>query len=176
MIVKRTYLLKVDNNEQKNILLIPILSLHSLSYNRHVFFKRPQTQVKIQKFFLYYNRKWVFILGAEINHVLVVNHQKYDVKLQEKSILQNVHYIRVFIFLNIIIYILYIYYLFFTSFNAQNEAHVSLVQSTQNLPKFTMTQKAYFHALKCTFNPNPIWDQKWNYMDPYYRVINVTLL
>ena len=91
MIVKRTYLLKVDNNEQKNILLIPILSLHSLSYNRHVFFKRPQTQVKIQKFFLYYNRKWVFILGAEINHVLVVNHQKYDVKLQEKSILQNVH-------------------------------------------------------------------------------------
>ena len=86
MIVKRTYLLKVDNNEQKNILLIPILSLHSLSYNRYVFFKRPQTQVKIQKFFLYYNRKWVFILGAEINHVLVVNHQKYDVKLQEKSI------------------------------------------------------------------------------------------
>ena len=22
------------------------------------------------------------------------------------------------------------------------------------------------HAPKCTFNPDPIWDQKWNYMDP----------
>ena len=153
MVVKRTYLLTVDNNKQKNILLIPILTLHSLSYYRYVFFKRPQTQVKIQKIFLYYNRKWVFILGAEINHVLVVNHQKYDFKLQEKSILQNVYYIRVFIFLDIIIYILYIYYLF---------------------PKFTM--KVYFHAIKCTLNPVSIWDQKWNYMDPYYRVINVTLL
>ena len=153
MVVKRTYLLTVDNNKQKNILLIPILTLHSLSYYRYVFFKRLQTQVKIQKIFLYYNRKWVFILGAEINHVLVVNHQKYDFKLQEKSILQNVYYIRVFIFLDIIIYILYIYYLF---------------------PKFTM--KVYFHAIKCTLNPVSIWDQKWNYMDPYYRVINVTLL
>ena len=152
MVVKRTYLLTVDNNKQKNI-LIPILTLHSLSYYRYVFFKRLQTQVKIQKIFLYYNRKWVFILGAEINHVLVVNHQKYDFKLQEKSILQNVYYIRVFIFLDIIIYILYIYYLF---------------------PKFTM--KVYFHAIKCTLNPVSIWDQKWNYMDPYYRVINVTLL
>ena len=28
-----------------------------------------------------------------------------------------------------------------------------------------MTQKVYFHAPKCTFNPNLIWDQKWNYMD-----------
>ena len=173
MVVKRTYLLTVDNNIQKNI-LIPILTLHSLSYYRYVFFKRLQTQVKIQKIFLYYNRKWVFILGAEINHVLVVNHQKYDFKLQEKSILQNVYYIRVFIFLDIIIYILYIYYLFFTSFNAQNEAQISLVQSTLNLPKFTV--KVYFHAIKCTLNPVSIWDQKWNYMDPYYRVINVTLL
>ena len=33
-----------------------------------------------------------------------------------------------------------------------------------NLPKFTMTQK-------CTFNPNPIWDQKWNYLDPCVRHI-----
>ena len=29
-----------------------------------------------------------------------------------------------------------------------------------------MPQKVYFHAPKSTFNPDPIWDQKWNYMDP----------
>ena len=29
-----------------------------------------------------------------------------------------------------------------------------------------MTQKVYFHAPKCTFNPDPFWDQKWNYLDP----------
>ena len=23
--------------------------------------------------------------------------------------------------------------------------------------------KVYFHAPKCTFNPNPIWDQKWKH-------------
>ena len=33
------------------------------------------------------------------------------------------------------------------------------------LPKFTMKQKMYIYALKCTFNPDPIWDQKWNYMN-----------
>ena len=27
-----------------------------------------------------------------------------------------------------------------------------------------MTYKVYFHAPRCTFNPDPIWDQKWNYM------------
>ena len=24
----------------------------------------------------------------------------------------------------------------------------------------------YFHTPKCTFNPNPIWYEKWNYMNP----------
>ena len=28
-----------------------------------------------------------------------------------------------------------------------------------------MTQKLYFHVPKCTSNPGPIYDQKWNYMD-----------
>ena len=27
--------------------------------------------------------------------------------------------------------------------------------------------KVFFHAPKCAFNPDPIWDQKWNYMDPW---------
>ena len=35
-----------------------------------------------------------------------------------------------------------------------------------------MTYKVYFHAPKCTFNPDPIWDQKWNYMDPCVGVKN----
>ena len=30
-----------------------------------------------------------------------------------------------------------------------------------------MTYKVYFHATECTFNPDRIWDQKWNYMDPW---------
>ena len=46
--------------------------------------------------------------------------------------------------------------------------HISEVYCTytKNLPKFTMTQKVYLHATKYTFNPDPVWDQKWNYMDP----------
>ena len=36
---------------------------------------------------------------------------------------------------------------------------------TKNLPKLTMTQKVYFYAPKWTFNPDSIWDEKWNYMD-----------
>ena len=43
------------------------------------------------------------------------------------------------------------------SFNTPNAVHVH-----KNLSKFTMTYKMYFHAPKCTFNPDPIWDQKWS--------------
>ena len=25
----------------------------------------------------------------------------------------------------------------------------------------------YFHAPKCTFNTDPIWEKKWNYVDVY---------
>ena len=39
----------------------------------------------------------------------------------------------------------------------------------RKLPKFTMTQKVYFHVPKCAFNPDHIWDQKWNYVDPLIR-------
>ena len=37
-----------------------------------------------------------------------------------------------------------------------------------------MTYEVYFHAPKCTFNtePDPIWDQKWNDMDPCMKHIN----
>ena len=31
-----------------------------------------------------------------------------------------------------------------------------------------MTQNVYFHATKYTFNPDPVWDQKWNYLDPCF--------
>jgi len=45
--------------------------------------------------------------------------------------------------------------------------HKRSICTQKNLPNFTMTQKVYFHAPKCTFNLHPIWDQKWNYMDPW---------
>ena len=28
-----------------------------------------------------------------------------------------------------------------------------------------MTKKVYLNAPKCTFNPDPLWDQNWNYID-----------
>jgi len=47
----------------------------------------------------------------------------------------------------------------------------SVVHIHKNLSKFKMTYEVYFHAPKCIFNPDPIWcaiwDQKWNYMDPW---------
>ena len=43
---------------------------------------------------------------------------------------------------------------------------------TTNLPKFTMSEKVFFHAAKCTINPNPSLNEKWNYMDPWQKVIN----
>ena len=44
----------------------------------------------------------------------------------------------------------------------------------QTLPKFTMTQRVYFHAsTKCTFNPDTIWDQKRNFMDPAWELKDV---
>ena len=76
-----------------------------------------------------------------------------------------------FIFLYIIIYLLY-KILIFTFFNTPNSVHISEVHVHihvhvhKNQSKCTMTYKVYFHAPKCTFNPDPIWDQKWNYMDP----------
>ena len=72
------------------------------------------------------------ILGAEINHVVIVNSWKYDVKLQKKF----------------------------------HTAEFILKCSTctkKKLPKFTITQKVYFHDPKCTFNADPVWDQKWKY-------------
>ena len=35
-----------------------------------------------------------------------------------------------------------------------------------------MTQKVYLYAPKCILNPNPSWNEKWNYMDPWKKVIN----
>ena len=45
-----------------------------------------------------------------------------------------------------------------------NVVHIFKVKFTytkKNFPKFTLTQKVYFH-----FNPDLIENQKWNYMDP----------
>ena len=53
--------------------------------------------------------------------------------------------------------------------------HISEVQYTntyiQKFPEFTMTRRVEFHAPKCTFNPDPIWDKKWNYLDPWKNVL-----
>ena len=47
------------------------------------------------------------------------------------------------------------------------QVNISEVQYTytKTLTKFTMTQKAYFHAPKCTSKSDHIWDRNWNYMD-----------
>ena len=44
---------------------------------------------------------------------------------------------------------------------------------TKTMPKFTMTQKVYFHTPKCTFVLDPIWHQKWNYMNPCFQTLQV---
>ena len=54
-------------------------------------------------------------------------------------------------------------------FQPPNAVHISIVYYTYTKkPTFTMTQRMYFHAPKCTFNSDPIWDQKWNCMDPWH--------
>ena len=79
------------------------------------------------------------ILGAEINHVVIVNNRKFSVKLKKNSILQNVHCKGGFIFLYIII----------------ND-----------------TERVF----SCTLNPDFIWDQKWNCMDPCFWLEHIKTL
>ena len=70
------------------------------------------------------------IIGAKINHVVIVNNWKYEV-------VEKIPYCRIYTEVQ------YMY--------------------KKKLPKFTITQKVYFHDPKCTFNADPVWDQKWKY-------------
>ena len=111
------------------------------------------------------------MLGAEINHVVIVYTQMYDVKLQKKihtaeciqqrSVHFSVHHIlslkQMLAKLRLLMQYIFLKYTY-----------------TKNFPNFTLTLKVYFHAPKCTFNPDPIWDQNWNFMDPCSLLITHT--
>ena len=95
---------------------------------------------------------------------------------RKNCILQNASFKEVYIFLYFIIYLLYLL-LIFTSFNTPNAVQYTLLKcitrTRKNLRKFTIKQKVHFHAPKWTFNLDPIWDEKWNYMNPCPVVFNL---